>query len=631
MKHFIQPAVLFSIITGCAGAAGVAPENKYLEIRSCVLDDKTVSRSDKLSINTAECESISFKGPLSIPANKKILIKNAKDLVVFGALHIDGSLTIESDGKAVSFREPKDAKEPYIISVSGQLVARDVNFSGPAHITFGSESAAPKSIELTKANFVASPNGAPELTFYGDSVGCSESESTPTYKFTEVTVSSLKDDALNLFNIPSDMSGIEFSPTASGSVLANLGDLCVGKNKTFNLASSGLTYSAQKVTVLGTLNLSAKQFTITGDEPLTVDGGVLNSQGSKTDQNVITFASKGSAKNKKIIAKNGAALNLSRSTIQNGSITANASKVTMDKSKIVSACYNPDVTDCASAADKAAIVLENKSKADLNETELQPKVETQILVVEDEGEPSEVLARGNPEDYKARTSGGHVFNLHHRLYVQLEVPVEKHVADQLTELNGTYEGPCIKGENSETSSYRRRFTYDNQFVVFTGTGVHHNAAHGNHNYLPTKLQVWRTILTYEGGACQKLISTSHYIGQANFFVSQDNANSFRQRVLNDVFYDLKHTYWTYHNANMISTLNEQKVCGLDTWTIDVAQNITNRECYGTRIRFEGFFDRFERLENGNLYLSMDYEDRPDNLMDLVPQDVYRGFEFIKIR
>ena len=82
---------------------------------------------------------------------------------------------------------------------------------------------------------------------------------------------------------------------------------------------------------------------------------------------------------------------------------------------------------------------------------------------------------------------------------------------------------------------------------------------------------------------------------------------------------------------MISTMNQEKVCGLDTWTIDVAQNITNRECYGTRIRFEGFFDRFERLENGNLYLSMDYEDRPDNLMDLVPQDVYRGFEFIKIR
>jgi hypothetical protein len=215
--------------------------------------------------------------------------------------------------------------------------------------------------------------------------------------------------------------------------------------------------------------------------------------------------------------------------------------------------------------------------------------------------------------------------------VQLGIPVEKQVADQLTELNGTYEGPCIKGENSETSSYRRRFTYDNQFNVYQGVALHPNAVHLNHNYLPTKLEVWRTIMTYEGGACEKLISTSHYVGQANFFVSQDDANNYRQRILSDVFYDLKHTFWTYHNDSMISTLNEQKVCGLDTWAIDVAQNITNRECYGTRIQFEGFFDRFERLESGNLYLSMDYEDRPDNLMDLVPQDVYRGFEFVKVQ
>lgn len=35
--------------------------------------------------------------------------------------------------------------------------------------------------------------------------------------------------------------------------------------------------------------------------------------------------------------------------------------------------------------------------------------------------------------------------------------------------------------------------------------------------------------------------------------------------------------------------------------------------------------------NNNLYLSMDYPDRPDHLMDLVPQDVYRGFEFVKIQ
>ena len=98
-----------------------------------------------------------------------------------------------------------------------------------------------------------------------------------------------------------------------------------------------------------------------------------------------------------------------------------------------------------------------------------------------------------------------------------------------------------------------------------------------------------------------------------------------------MYYDLKHTFWTYHNANMISTLNEQKVCGLSNWTVDVPQNITKRECYGTEIKFEGFFDRFERRENGNLYLSMEFEDRPENLMDLVPIDVYRGFEFVKIQ
>jgi hypothetical protein len=431
--------------------------------------------------------------------------------------------------------------------------------------------------------------------------------------------------------MPSDISGIEFGSTSGGSILANLGDLCIGKSKTYNLVAPGLTYSAEKLTVLGTLNLSAKQFTLTGNEPLVVDGGVFSSQGSKTDQNVINFSDKGTRKNKMIIAKNGASLNLSRSTIQNGSVTANASKVTLDKSKIVSACYNVDIPDCSAAADKVAIVLENNSKADLNETELHPNVETQILVVEDEGEPSEVLARGNPDHYKAKTSGGHVFNLLHRLYVQLEIPVEKHIADHLTELNGTYEGPCIKGENSDSSSYRRRFTYDNQFIVFNGLGKHQKAAHSNHDHIPTKLQVWRTILTFEGNACQKLISTSHYVGQANFFVGQDTTNNYRQKILNDVFYDLKHTFWTYHNPNMISSLNQEKVCGLDTWTIDVPQNITNRECYGTRIRFEGFFDRFERLESSNLFLSMDYEDRPDNLMDLVPQDVYRGFEFIKIK
>ena len=237
MKHLIQPTLLFSIIAGCAGPAGVAPENKYLEIRSCTLDDKVLSRSDRLSVNTADCDWVSFKGPLSISAGKNIIIKNAKDFVVFGALTIDGSLTIDSAGNAVSFREQKDAKEPYIINVPGQLILSDVSFSGPAQITFGSDLAAPKSIELTSANFVSSPNGAPDLTFYGDSVGCSDTESISTYKFTNVTASSLKDDRLNLINMPSDLSGIEFYPAGSGSIVANLGTLCVGKNKTYNLTT----------------------------------------------------------------------------------------------------------------------------------------------------------------------------------------------------------------------------------------------------------------------------------------------------------------------------------------------------------------------------------------------------------
>ncbi len=630
MKHFIRPAVIVTILTGCAGAAGVAPENKFIEIRSCTLDDKVLSRSDSLSINTIDCESISFVGPLVIAANKKIVIKNAKDLVVVGALYVDGSLTIESDGQPVTFREVKDAKEPYSINVAGEFLSNNVSFSGPAQITFGSETSGPKAITLTKANFTSSASGGPALTFYGDSVDCNESEDKSPYKFSEVSALGLKDDVLNIFNMPNNLAGLDFKPTANGGTIqANLGHLCIAKNKTYELTAARLTYSAEKATVLGTLSLSTKQFTITGNDPVVIDGGVLNSLGSKSDQTVINFSGNGSASSKKIIAKNGAALNLNRSTVKNGSVKVSASKVTMDKSKIISPCQNPDQPDCSKDEDKAAIVLEKGAKADLNETDLQPKTETQILVIEDDGAPSVVLARGNPDDYKAKTNIGRAFYLHQRLYAQLDVPVAPKVAEQLTALNGTYDGPCIKGKESDSSTYRRRFTYDNQFNTYGGIANHPNAAHPHHNQIPTKLQVWRTILTYEGDACQKLISTSHYTGQSFFFISQD-ANTYSQQLLNDVFYDLKYTYWTYHNENMIKTFNEQMVCGLQNWTVDVSQNITNRECYGTRIHFEGFYDRFEKRENGNLFLSMDYEERPDNLMDLVPQNVSEDFEFIKI-
>ncbi len=629
MKIFLKPAVTLTILTGCAGPAGVAPEKRLLDIRSCVLDAKAIDRAENLTMNTAACDYVTIAGPLAVPANKNIVIKNAKDLVVHDALRIDGSLTIESDGP-VTFREQKDAKESYLIEVTGQFLTKNVSFSGPANLVFGSETSGPKAIDLLNAHLTASPAGAPSLTFYGDTIGCSDAEKEPTYKFTNVTATALKNNSLNLFNMPSSIDGIDFKPTADNeTVNANLGKLCIGKNKTYNLANPSLIYSAEEATVLGTLNLSTKQFTLTGDQPFTIDGGALTSNGNETSQSTINFVGQGSPKTKNIIVKNGALVTLSRSTVKNANVRVSAAKITMDKSKVVGACSDSILPECTEDADKAALVLEKGAQADLNETELEPKTESQILVIEDEGQPSVVLARGNPDDYKAKTNAGLNFYLHQRLFVQINVPVEKHIAEQLTALNGTYEGPCIKGEGDASSTFRHRFTYDNEFYFHNAPNIHPYAAFHSHGYVPKKLLVRRTTLTYEGDSCQKLISTNHYVGQANYFVSQ-TAHNFHQTLLQDVFYDFKQTLWTYHYEDMIKTLNDQKVCGLDTWSADVAQDITGRECYGAVIWFDGYFDRFEKLEHGNLFLSLDVEQRPENLVDLSPETVNRAFEYVKI-
>jgi hypothetical protein len=594
-------ALLTAFAAGsCAGPAGVRPQLGHQTIlRSCTIDQNMLTGKTDITVEAGRCPVLTLSGnPLTLQADQRLVISQAE------RMRIDGALT-----------------------VAGAIELNQVRIDGPGQITFGSSELAPASVKITDSVIGTDESGnAPALALFGGGrADCSGTETNP-YQFSGVTIEELAGHAIQLLQMPSSLSGLTFAASSDAPFTAQLGDLCIPTGREYALHAGGVRYEAGNLHVRGRLSLPGSHLVLNGTEGLVVDGGSLISTGAQDAVARIDFKPGAPLAGRRVTLRNRANGHLKHTHVSSGSVLVTNSGLVVSDSRISGACAAGDDPDCAKPENRAAVTVGEGGTLDLADSELLPKGETQVLVQDNgptgSGRP-QITTSGSADDYKVATMNGRPFHVSRVVPLLVGTHIDGRLRRALADLNGTYESPCMSSEQNENNSFRRVFTYDNVIEP--------------HPSLPfifasLRLRFVRTIINYEGAGCETPAYTSHMAGTATYYILRgepDEQGRAPETLASRVWYDFNQLVWTYHNPNVIQTLNDQNFCEVSTWQVNVPQDVTHKKCFGDGFRFNGYHDRYELRSDGNLHLALDFDDRPDDLKDQIPALINKETVYVR--